>query len=166
MIDTWLNGVEELLVRTPGGLARWSEPSLAQAKVGRVFFELREADDDLAKLRPYFVVQEDQLAFERDLATAEVLEPVGSVEVLYTEMLSDPNDRKASKLSFVKFVGDMVTAIGEQQGKPIAGDTQTSHIPIERIQFSQLPASGELGQEDPDVPGTMFFWTKFVLSIG
>lgn len=166
MIDQWLLGVQELLVRTPGGLARWSEPNYDQAKVNRVFFEFLEAEDDVAKLRPYFVVQEHDLTFVKEEATAEVLHPSGSVKVMYTELVSNVNDRKASKQAFAKFVGDMAAAIGANQGKPIAGDTQTSYIPVEKIDFTQLPVSGCLAHEDPDVPGTIYHWTEFVLTIG
>ncbi len=166
MIDEWLLGVEELLVRTPNGLARWGDTSYDQAKLRRVFFELLTSGDDVAKLRPFFVIQEHQVAFQREMETGEALQPEGAIEVLYTEMMTDVNDDKASKVSFSSFVGAMVTSIGDRQGKPIAGNTQTSYVPISRIEFSQLPARGAVANEDPDEPGTIYFWTSFVLTIG
>lgn len=166
MIDEWLLGVEELLVRTPGGLARWGDASYELAKLRRVFFEGIQSEDDVAKLRPFFIVQEHALAFTREGESGESLQPEGGVEVLYTEMFSDPSDRKASKQSFTKFVGDMVTSIGDRQGKPIAGNDLTSYVPVSGISFVQLPAFGIVAHEDPDVPGTMYFSTTFVLTIG
>lgn len=166
-LKTWFEGIEEMLVRVDGGLARWSEGNYDSAKTNRVFYDFAEAEflnSDVGAKRPYFTVTEGDVSWEAE-AEDHVIVSAASYRVRYTEALSNPDDHKASKLDFVEFFGSIMEFIAANQGRPIAGLLETSYLPIKRIQVSQSPVRGVVSQEDSGVTGTSYFWAEMMLHI-
>lgn len=165
-IEQWILGVEDLLVRTPGLLARINEPSYDQCKLNRVHVDFLDDADDVAALRPFFVIRERELAWTAAGDSGDVLYSEPVIQVAYTESVKWPDDHKRSKLDFVTFFGTMLQHIAEQQNRPIFDIPETSYLPISHIQVTHQATRSRPYREDPNVAGTAYWWTAFVLHIG
>lgn len=165
-IDQWLIGVEDLVVRTPGLLARVNEPNEEIAKASRFHYDYFDADEDIAEFIPFVVIRERELAWVADGDANDVLftEPV--IAVGYAEAVRWPDDHKRSKLDFVAWMGTMLNHIASQQNRPMYDQPLTSYLPVSRIQVTVPATRSRPYREDPRIAGTAYWWTEFVLHIG
>jgi len=166
MLADTLLGIEDLIVFTPGLLARIGQVGPDQAKANKIFWDYfdteNEGQQDLA--RPFFVLQEADLSYQ--LINEEELLGLCAVDVFYTEAATSPTNHKASKLSFVSFVGDLIQSISERQNKPIEGNDLTSYIAISRIQMIQQAVRTPKSQRDGDRSLTDNWWCKWRMFVG
>lgn len=165
MIDQWLLGVENLIVRAPGVLARLGEPNYTAAKAGRIYFdEVDNAGDDVGPKRPFFVLKERSVEWSR--YNVEDLAGHGVIEVTYTETATDVANPKQSKLHFVKFVGDLLEAIASMQNRPMDDQPSTTHLTIGKIKLFTEATRAPLNTRDPLATATDYWWAQFALWIG
>lgn len=165
-IDQWLTGVEDLIVRTPGILARIGEPNEEVAKDSRFHFDFLDDPDDVATLRPFVVIREREIAWTVEGDAGDVLYSEPVIACAYTENVKWPDDHKRSKLDFVGFLGTMLEHIAENQNRPMADQPQTSYLPVARIQVTTPATRSRPYREDPNIAGTAYWWAEFVLHIG
>lgn len=167
MISESLLGIEELIVRTPGLLARLNSPPIANyelAKSTRLAWDYFDTLDEADLLRPFFVLQEVDLQYS--IVNDYDLQAVCAVDVTYSEDATDPTDHKASKLYFVDFVSDMLDSIAERQGHDVAGQNEQAYVSVHRIQMLQQAVRSPKVQRDPDRPATDYWWCKWRMWIG
>ncbi len=166
MLSDSLLGLEELIARTPGLLARLSIASYVQLKAQRILFDYFDSEDEdqADLLRPFFVLEEADLQYQ--LINEQELIGLCAIDMTYTEAVNDPDDHKGSKLHFLDFVGDMIQSIADRQNKPIAGQDVTTYIAISSIQQIQKAVRTPKVQRDADRPATDNWWCKYRFHIG
>lgn len=168
MILEAMLGIEELIARTPGLLARLNSPPIANyelAKSQRIFwdyFDTQDEDSDL--VRPHFVLQEAELHYS--IVNLDELQGVAVVDVTYTEDATSVDDHKASKLYFLDFVSDMLDSIALRQGQAIDGTDAEVYISVHRILLTQQAVRSPKSHRDPDRPATDYWWCKWRMWIG
>lgn len=165
-IQLWLQGVEDLLVRTPGLLNRFVEPNEEMAKASRFHFDYLDAAEDVAALRPFFVITERELVWTAEGDSGDVLYSEPVIACAYTENVKWPEDHKRSKVDFVTFLGTMLEHIANEQNRPMYDQPLTSHLPVSRVQVTVPAIRSRPYREDPNIPGTAYWWTEFLLHIG
>jgi hypothetical protein len=165
-IDQWLIGVEDLVVRTPGLLARMVEPNEEVCKASRFYYDFFDAEVDVAEFLPFVVIRERELAWVSEGDTNDVLYSEPVITVGYAEAVKWTDDHKRSKLDFVAWQGVMLGHIAAQQNRPMYDQPLTSHLPVSRIQVTVPATRSRPYREDPNIAGTAYWWTEFVLHIG
>jgi hypothetical protein len=167
MLAGSLLGIEDLIVFTPGLLARLGMVNYDQAKAQKLlwdYFDTEDAEEQADLARPFFVLQEAELDYS--LINEQELIGVCAVDVIYTEKATFITDHKTSKLHFISFVGSMIQSMADRQNQPIAGNDLTSYIAISRIQMIEQARRTPKSQRDTDRPLTDSWWCKWRMFVG
>lgn len=169
MIEQWLAAIEDLILDAPGNadeevgtlwdstLDRLGEDDKEEARENRFFWDYFEADEDVSDQRPFFVLTEVELGWEK--YALQHLTSVGAIEVCFTEqVLSTATTHKEAKEYFAAWTSALIKNCAERM--------DSCAVEIAAIRQTVFPQRTPRQQRDPDRPETDYFWAAWQFLIG
>jgi hypothetical protein len=179
MVNEWIDAIANLILAAPGNeipaegptwpstIVRLGELTIEEAYDNRIYEGFPEADEDLASLRPFFVIEESQVDWVKYQETYSLMAH-GIVDVVYTERTLRTIDgegeytvvpaHRVALRYFRQFADELMAWVG--QNSRIAG------VPIAHVRQVVFPQRTPRAQRDLADRDTDYFWAAWQFTIG